>query len=292
MSGEEAFIEVQRLLALEEQRGRPFLHTMSLVNGVWSLVRVNRATGVQDSVEFDPANQFPEDQQPEEAEEPEAEETEVAEDGGEVGNTAMLPGMAPEDDIPQLEPRDGLDDEDDDEDEEEGEARGSVWGFWQVAASPYPFIETVSGQQILHTEGFVIPLADNVEWVICRHPKTGAVYIDDAAQNPAVKPRYLSVLEKRQKAIPRAEPTADPPRKRLRKNEVVEMGDGNPAPFEPPAPADGATEAPDAPEGEGADEPQASAAFDDDAADGNDALEEGAGDAPDPTAEKKEGPDE
>ena len=74
------------------------------------------------------------------------------------------------------------------------------------AADPYPFIETVDGQQILHTENFVIPLSGNTQWIICRHPKTGAMYIDDAAQDPSVKPRYLSVLEKRRSAIPRDEP--------------------------------------------------------------------------------------
>ena len=119
MTGQDAFAEVQRLLAIEEAQGGDFLYTMALVDGVWTVIRVNRETGVQDSVEFDPAAHFPENQPQQPVPNDHTEPEPAALTDGDIEGGAMLPGMtaAPQDDIPQIEPRDGLDDEDDDDDE-------------------------------------------------------------------------------------------------------------------------------------------------------------------------------
>ena len=107
MSGADAFSEVARLMALEENRGG-VTYAMVWEEGEWKMVRI-LPNSHEDRISIDPTTLFAPPE--EESEADEEEEDEAPNALADQADFANLPGMAP--------PPDGLDDDDDEEENEE-----------------------------------------------------------------------------------------------------------------------------------------------------------------------------
>ena len=69
----------------------------------------------------------------------------------------------------------------------------------------YPFLEEIDGGQILHDKTFVLPLRKKTRWELGRHPDTFQWFVDDVEKKPTTTAKYVHVLARSSKAIPRAQ---------------------------------------------------------------------------------------